>query len=131
VRTRFPRLQGPLTWNGRIDGHVAAPGPHVLRISAEDEAGNRADPFPFAVVSVRYIALGRDRVLARPGTHFAILVLTDARRADWLFNRARGSIRVGNAGHTTLRLRAPKKRGVYRLYVSANGHAAKALVVVA
>jgi len=33
--------------------------------------------------------------------------------------------------HGTLHLRAPKKPGVYRLYVTAAGHAAKALVVVA
>ena len=31
----------------------------------------------------------------------------------------------------TLTLRAPKAAGVYRLYVEAAGHAAKALVVVA
>ena len=120
-----------MTWNGKIDGHLAGPGPHVLRISAEDAAGNRAKPFPFAVVSVRYIALGRDRVLAKPGTHFALLVLTDARQVTWRFARGSGTLRVGRGGHATLRLKAPKKRGVYRLYVTANGHAAKALVVVA
>ena len=93
----------------------------MLKISAEDASGNRSKPFPFAVVTIRYVALGRDRVVAKPGTHFAILVLTDARRADWLFNRSRGSIRVGRGGHATLRLKAPKKPGVYRLFVSARG----------
>jgi hypothetical protein len=125
VRTRFLRLEGVLTWNGRFDGHTARPGNHVLKVSAEDEAGNRAKPFPFAVVQVRYVRLGRTRVLAKPGTRFAILALSDARQVDWLFNQRRGSARAG-----TLRFKAPKRRGVYRLYVSAAGHAAKALVVV-
>jgi hypothetical protein len=122
VRSR----QGALVWNGRIDGRTARRGPHVLKITAEDAAGNRARPFPFAVVTVRYVALGRSRVVARPGTHFAILVQSDAPKVAWLFNRARGAASPG-----TLRFRAPRKRGVYRLYVTDGEHAAKALVVVA
>jgi hypothetical protein len=118
-------LSGKLTWNGKIDGRLARPGNHVLEISAQDAAGNRAKPFPFAVVTVRYIRLGRTRVLAKPGTRFAVLVLTDSPTFDWLFHGRRGTAR-----HGTLRLRAPAKPGVYRLYVSAAGHAAKALVVV-
>ena len=123
--TRFPRLRGVLHWNGLINGRLARPGNHVLKASAEDAAGNRAKPFPFAVVQIRYVALGRTRVLAKPGTRFAILVLSDARQVNWLFNRSRGVARPG-----TVRFTAPKKPGVYRLYVSAAGHAAKALVVV-
>jgi len=118
-------LSGRLVWNGRIGGRPARPGNHVLEISAQDAAGNRAKPFPFAVVTIRYVALGRTRILVRPRARFAVLVLADAARVDWLFARARGSARPG-----TLRLRAPAKRGVYRLYVTAKGHAAKALVVV-
>jgi hypothetical protein len=123
--TRFQRLHGQLIWNGRIDGHTARPGNHVLKASAEDAAGNRAKPVPFAVVQVRYVKLGRDRVLAKPGTRFAILVLSDAKQVSWLFNRGRGVARPG-----TLKLKAPKKPGVYRLYVTAAGHSGKALVVV-
>jgi hypothetical protein len=123
--TLFQRLKGTLTWNGRIDGGVARPGNHVLEISAQDRAGNRTKPFPFAVVTIRYVALGRTRVLARPGRRFAVLVLADVTRVEWLFHPGRGSARPG-----TLKLRAPKKRGVYRLYVTAGAHAAKALVVV-
>jgi hypothetical protein len=118
-------LAGELVWNGRIDGHVARPGNHVVEISAQDVAGNRAKPFPIAVVAVRYVALGRTRILVRPKKRFAVLVLADAPRVSWLFNRGRGT-----AGHGTLRLRAPAKPGVYRLYVSAGGHSVKALVVV-
>ena len=123
--TRFERRHGVLTWNGKIGGRTARPGNHVLEISAQDLAGNRTKPFPFAVVTVRFVRLGRDRVLVRPGRRFAILVLTDAPRVAWRLNA-----RTGVARHGTLRLRAPKRRGVYRLYVTAAGHAARALVVV-
>ena len=37
------------------------PGNYMLEAAAEDEAGNRAKPYPFAVVTVRYVALGRTR----------------------------------------------------------------------
>ena len=118
-------LQGVLRWNGKINGRLVRPGNHVLEISAEDVAGNRTKPFPFAVVTVRYVALGRTRVLVKPRKRFAILAVTDAPRVEW---RLHG--RHGVARHGTLHLRAPARRGVYRLYVTAAGHAAKALVVV-
>jgi hypothetical protein len=119
------QLHGVLIWNGRIDGRLAKPGNHTLQISAQDTAGNRAKPFPFAVVTVRYVSLGRSRVLVRPRGRFALLVLSDAPRVGWVFNRTRGESRPG-----TVRFRAPAKRGVYRLYVTSGEHAAKALVVV-
>jgi hypothetical protein len=122
---RFPRVQGVLIWNGKLDGHVARPGNYLLEIAAQDAAGNRSKPFPIAVVTVRYLQLGRTRVLVRPGRRFAIRVLTDSPTVSWLLDRGRGSVR----SHT-LRLRAPAKPGVYRLYVTASGHTARALVVV-
>ena len=117
---------GVLVWNGKVGGRTVRPGNHVLKVSAQDAAGNRAKPFPFAVVQVRYVSLGRTRVLAQPGARFAILALSDAREVTWRFNGRSGVARPG-----TLRFKAPRKHGVYRLYVSSGGHAAKALVVVA
>jgi hypothetical protein len=118
-------LKGVLVWNGKIDGRLARPGNHVLEISAQDVAGNRTKPFPFAVVTVRYVALGRTRVLVKPRARFALLVLADARQVYWRLHGRHGIARPG-----TLHLRAPAKTGVYRLYVTAGAHAAKALVVV-
>jgi hypothetical protein len=117
---------GELVWNGRVRGRLVRPGNHVLDVSAQDAAGNLADPFPFAVVTVRYVALGRPRVVVKPGARFAILALSDARDIEWRLHGAHGLARPG-----TLRLRAPRRPGVYRLYVTAAGHAAKAFVVVA
>jgi hypothetical protein len=119
-------LRGTLTWNGRIDGHPARPGNHLLEISARDPAGNESKPFPFAIVQVRFVALGRKRVVVRPGARFAIRVSADASRVTWLLHGRTGLARPG-----TLRIRAPGSPGVYRLYVTAAGHAAKATVVVA
>lgn len=120
------RLHGELMWNGTLGGRPARPGNYVLSASATDPAGNQAKPFPFAVVTVRYVELGRTRILAAPGTRFAVRVLTDAPVVTWRLNGGRGESR----SHT-LHFRASRKPGVYRLYVEAAGHAAKALVVVA
>jgi hypothetical protein len=126
VVTPSAARRGVLRWDGRVDGRVVAPGNHVLRISASDLSGNRAKPFPFAVVQVRYVTLGRDRVLASPGGRFAILARSDAAQVTWRFKGRSGVAQPG-----TLRFKAPRKPGVYRLYVSSGGHSDRALVVVA
>jgi hypothetical protein len=121
---RKPR-SGELRWNGKLGGRPARPGNYLLEASAEDAAGNRAAPKPFAIVQVRYIALGRKRVLARPGGRFALRVSTDAPTVRWKLHGRTGIARRG-----TMHLRAPRSRGVFKLYVIANGHAARAAVVV-
>jgi hypothetical protein len=128
-RVLYTRRQvptGELLWNGKLNGRAVRRGIYVLDASAEDTAGNRAKPFPFAVIQVRYVSLGRKRVVVPPGRRFAIRVSTDSPTVQW---RLHG--RTGVARRGTMKLRAPRKPGVYRLYVSANGHAAKASVVVA
>jgi hypothetical protein len=122
--TRGLHTSGTLTWNGKLNGKAVAAGNYTLYASGQDEAGNRTKPYPIAVVTVRYVELGRTRIVAKPRSRFAVSVHTDARSYSWLFAGGHGN------GRGTLRLRAPKKHGVYRLYVTANGHAAKALVVV-
>jgi hypothetical protein len=126
VVTRRLVRSGAFRWNGRLNGRAVPRGIYVLDASAQDVAGNRAKPYPFAVVQVRYVALGRKRIVARPGGRIALRVSTDSPTVQW---RLAG--RAGVARRGTLLLRAPRRSGVFHLYVSANGHAAKAAVVVA
>jgi hypothetical protein len=125
VYTRSQKVHGSLTWGGRIDGKIVKPGRYVLFIAAQDAAGNRSKPFPFAAVTVRFLALGRTKIEVAPRHRFALFVLSDAKDVSWLFDRGRGSSRKH-----TLKLRAPRKPGTYTLYVTAEGHTAKATVVV-
>ncbi len=124
--THSKKPEGELSWNGRLDGSAARPGRYLLSAAARDVAGNVSRPTPFAIVQVRFVALGRTRVIAKPGTHFAIRVSTDAPTVRWILGGRSGTARRG-----TLRLKAPSQPGAYTLYVTANGHAAKASVVVA
>ena len=54
----------PLTgslWDGKLGKREARKaGRYVLSISAQDEAGNVAKPFPFAIAQVRYVVLARN-----------------------------------------------------------------------
>ena len=123
--TRSQKLSGELVWRGRIGGRLASVGNHVLSISARDEAGNTTKPFPFAIVQIRYIALGRARIPVRPGKRFAVGMSHDSSRVTWVLHG-----RHGTARGKTLHLRAPVTPGVYQLYVTVGRHSAKAAIVV-
>jgi len=77
------------------------------------------------MVRIRFLDLGRDRIVTTPGGRFAILVLTQARRVEWRLGARSGTARPG-----TLRLRAPVVPGRYTLRVEANGRVQRAAVVV-
>ena len=128
-RTRSKARAGVLNWGGKLNGRPAKLGNHVLSISAEDEAGNKTKPFPFAVVTIRYVKLGRTEIHVAPGRRLAVLVLTDAREVRWLLAGGRGTS-VASSPTRTLRIRAPKRAGTYHLYVTARGHTAVATVTV-
>ena len=123
--TRSQKIHGTMSWNGEIDGRLQPPGRYVLEIAAQDAAGNRSKPFPFAVVAIRYVALGRTNIQVAPRRRFSVFVLTDAKEFSWLFDRGRGT----QSAHT-LTLRAPRKAGTYQLYVTEAGHTARATVTV-
>jgi hypothetical protein len=118
---------GQLIWNGKLGKPAKAvrPGMYVLRASAVDRAGNQSTPYPSAIVQVRYVTLARKRVVVAPGRRFFLRVSTDAPTVRWQLHGRSGVARAG-----TLRIRAPKKPGVYHLYVTAAGHSAVATVVV-
>ena len=116
---------GTLVWYGRIDGHPARPGVHVLRLRAVDQAGNLSPRTRPVAVVVRYVALSRDEIEVVAGKRFSVRVLTDARRYAWLFAARRG---VGT--EPALVLRAPLRPGRYTLFVTVRDRAASARVVV-
>jgi hypothetical protein len=128
IRGRSHRTTGKLEWGGQAAGRLLPPGTYVLTIAAVDVAGNRTPPAEDAHVRVelRYIVLANKRITGvKAGKRFQIGVSTDAKRYRWTLGR-----RSGVAGGSVLTLRAPSKRGTYRLTVREHGHVDRALVVV-
>jgi hypothetical protein len=126
VRTRFLRTSGTLRWYGKLpDGKPLPAGPHSLRFAAQDAAGNVSKPQRLGTLTIRYVTLGRKLVSIGPRERFYIRVSADARRVEWRFAGRHGTARPG-----TIVLRAPRKLGTYRLYVTAGDHAAAATVRV-
>jgi len=126
VFTRAQRRHGTLAWNGRVGGTLLGPGWYRLAVAGQDAAGNRSAPVHVASVEIRYLRLGRRVVNVVRRHRLALFVLTDGRTVRWLLDRGRGVTR----SHT-LRIRAPRKPGIYTLYVTAAGHTASVPVVVA
>jgi FlgD Ig-like domain len=124
VRTRFRPTEGVLTWNGKIDGRLQRAGLYRLQVGGEDPAGNLARRTTPQFVEISYVTLGRETIRARARTRFGVRVTTDARRFSWRF-----AGRTGEAAPGLLVLRAPRA-GRYTLFVEANGHGAKARVLV-
>ena len=123
--TRFPRTRETIVWTGKVGGRPVRAGRYEVQLLAFDPAGNRSartSPIP---VTVRYVALGRNRIAALAGTPFAVRVSSDAQRVRWTLGGRSGIARPG-----TLRLLAPLQKGRFTLTVSANGHSARAAVFV-
>jgi flagellar hook capping protein FlgD len=125
VETRFPRTEDAFRWYGRIDGRPAERGVYSLTLSAKDPAGNVGEAVRFPPLVVRYVALGRDRIVVSAGARFAVRVSSDARTVRWRLGR-----RSGVAVPGTLTLRAPLQKGRFTLTVTANGHSDRAAVLV-
>jgi hypothetical protein len=124
VFTRNQLPAGTVEWNGKIDGKPVRPGSYVLRLGAQDPAGNVSTPKRAGVVRVRYVELARRTIPAKARTRFGVGVSAD-RRVAW---RLAG--RSGTAAPGLLVLRAPKHPGRYPLVVSAGDHAARSTVIV-
>jgi hypothetical protein len=118
VLSKFRATDGRLTWFGVVDGRSVRP-------RAFDQAGNRSRRTRAVSIRVRFIELRREKVRAVAGRRFSIRVSTDATRYRWLLNRRRGTQR-----RRVLVLRAPQQPGRYVLYVTARGHADRAVVNV-
>ena len=121
------RTRGVLRWNGKVDGRVAAAGQpraeDLRRRTPPATARSRSRSRSCRSATSRSAATACSR---SRGTRFAILALSDARE---LTGASTGAAASRGPGRCASRRRG--SRGVYRLYVSSGGHAAKALVVVA
>ena len=126
--TRLHRARDAFTWNGRAGGRRLPPGTYTLTLGAVDLAGNST---PLALrahvrVELRYITLASRRISGvAAGRRFDIGVSTDARHYSWKLGA-----RKGVASGPVLKLRAPARRGKYRLTVTEAGHSDSAVVVV-
>ena len=125
VLNRFHRPEDTIVWNGRAGGRALKAGTYVAQLGAVDPAGNVAALTAPVRIALRYVALGRTRIDAVAGRRFAVRVASDAKLVSW---RLGGRIGVAKPG--TLRLRAPLQKGRFTLTVTANGHSARAAVLV-
>ncbi|MFN2471637.1 MAG: FlgD immunoglobulin-like domain containing protein [Gaiellaceae bacterium] len=121
-----PRVKGPaqLRWFGKLDGRAVPAGRYRLTLLVEDAAGNVSSTL-VGRIRVRYVEIGPALLRVRTGRPFRVRMNTDAPTVRW---RLAG--RTGFAPARRLRIRAPEAPGRYRLYVTANGHADSARVVV-
>lgn len=125
IRKLGAQPRGTMNWAGVAGGEPLPEGVYTLRLLARDVAGNLGPRSGSRTVRIRFLALGRDRVVVTPGGRFAILALSQARSLRWRLGGRSGIARPG-----TLRLRAPLEPGRYTLRVEANGHVRRAAVVV-
>jgi hypothetical protein len=124
---RATKARRKVNWTGKVDGRTVPAGRYVLSVGAIDPAGNAtpASKRRNVVVVIRHIALARGRIRVAAGARFTVGVETGAASFTWQLAR-----RHGTAKGKLLHLRAPAKRGRYRLVVSEDGHSASATVIV-
>jgi hypothetical protein len=120
VRGRFQRPQGELDWFGK--GEPA--GSYRVSLVAIDLAGNVGKPTPAVPVRIVYLQLARHSLRVRAGGALRV-AFGPIGRARW---RIAG--RTGEARRGHLAIRAPQQPGTYTLYLTAEGHADRATVVV-
>jgi FlgD Ig-like domain len=119
---RFER-KGKLDWGGKAASSLQ-PGRHLIRLRALDRATNLGPASRALIVVVRYIEIRPHSVRVKTGRRFGFRVLTYAKR----YSVHLGSLHARRSGRLLI-LRAPKP-GRYLLRVNANGHVARAIVVV-
>lgn len=116
VRATLSRAEGKLSWSGRIDGRPVPAGTYRISIVAIDRAGNTSKRTGEYFAHVRYVSVAPNVKLVRPATRFGVRVATDAAQYSYRFAGARG-VRSGRR----LVLRAPRKPGLYTLFVEVGG----------
>jgi hypothetical protein len=122
LRVRFKRYAqtGVLRWFGSgLPG-----GRYRLVLRAVDLAGNVSGPVSAGVARIRFISIRPHVLHPLARARIGFRVRTDARFFRWTFGHRGGRSRPG-----LLVLRSPAP-GRYVLVVTANGHAARSLVIV-
>ena len=120
-------IKGSISWYGTSDDAVLPAGTYTLELGAVDPLGNST---PVAdrirvTVEIRYIALAAHRIVVAAGHRLVIGVSTDARRYAWKLGKQKGHSR----SHV-LNVRAPTRKGRYKLVVEERGHVDRAAVFV-
>ena len=111
---------GTIQWYGR----GKRPGNYRVALAAQDLVGNVAGSTREFTVRLRYVDLLK-RTFKPRGRILRVRVSTDAKTVRWRLGRTRG-----NAKPPLIRLPVPSKPGRYMLTVTANGHRARATVLV-
>jgi FlgD Ig-like domain len=111
---------GAIQWYGR----GKRPGDYRLALAAQDLAGNTAGSTREFTVRLRYIDLFKHKFTPR-GRILRVRVSTDVKTVAWRLGPTRG-----NGKPPLLRLPVPSRPGRYALTVRANGHRARATVLV-
>jgi hypothetical protein len=119
-RSGRKKATGIYAWYGR----GRRPGDYRLALAAQDLAGNKAGSTRAFTVRLRYVDLLRHKFTPR-GRIMRVRVSTDAKTVAWRLGRTRG-----NGKPPLLRLPVPSRPGRYTLTVTANGHRARATIVV-
>ena len=130
ARTKFQRQSDTIDWYGRAGGHALPPGSYRLSVAAVDIAGNPSDQVQAGTVTIRFIELPAKVLRARPGARVVVRVATDAKKVNYALRHGSSTVAAGTSPRRLV-LHAPKKTGRYTLVVSAAGHTARALLVVA
>jgi len=127
IRGRPSRAHDAVKWNGTRHGRILAPGRYVLSVGALDLAGNETPKRERkqVVVTVRLVAVSPAVISARPQARFSVRVATVAPRYAWRLGGKHGT-----GDEKVLHLRAPRRRGRYRLVISVHGETANAIVHV-
>jgi len=119
-RSGRKKATGIYAWYGRGKRQ----GDYRLALAAQDLAGNKAGSTRAFTVRLRYVDLFRRKFTPR-GPILRVRVSTDAKTVGWQLGSARG-----NGKPPRLRIPVPARPGRYTLTVTANGHRARATVVV-
>jgi FlgD Ig-like domain len=131
-RKNNSRPTGTMQWYGCRRASLSSslgcrgrkPGEYRLALAAQDRAGNIAGSTRAYTVRLRYVELFRQKFTPR-GRILRVRVSTDAKTVGWRLGSTRGTGKPPQ-----LRIPVPARVGRYTLIVTANGHRARATVVV-